>query len=330
MQPYYTLTRTVAGPVHELKGAFEIRRARLTLEGNLHGKDLLYKFQTDFGKGAPSLKDFYFDVRLSGDTWLRAGQWKRPFSRQQITSSGRLETTDRSITDKAFGGGRDIGIALRNDYEKSTPIEWTVGVWNGTGDAAKLIAEADPDTGVVTGGFTNIPSEFKPAFIGRIGLNSDGIKGYSEADLEGGPLRWGAAASFWVETNFDEDDSATDKVELDYIVKAEGFSSTGGLYAMTRQTDLQPLSSQELAFIGFHLQAGYMVKPKIQAVARFALISPRPEDLKGAKQQELTIGAGYYGYGHDAKFQGNLRFLKSGDGKLTDAILFELESNVGF
>lgn len=112
-----------------------MRRMRLVLEGNLHGKNLLYKFQSDFGKGVPSVKDAHVDVRLSGDAWLRFGQWKRPFSRQQINSSGRLEMTDRSITDKAFGAGRDVGIAIRNDYEKSPEIEWTLGVFNGRGEA---------------------------------------------------------------------------------------------------------------------------------------------------------------------------------------------------
>lgn len=329
VQPFYTLARSLgaqpSGRIeHDWAGAFEIRRARLVIEGNLHGKDLLYKFQTDYGKGQPSLKDYHFDVRLSGDTWLRVGQWKRPFSRQQINSSGRLELTGRAITDKAFGAERDIGVALRNDYEKSTPIEWTVGVWNGTGSEPQPLVDGDGDP---TGGIGNIPKQFRPAFIGRIGVNSDGVKGYSEADLEGGPLRWGAAASVWIEADFDEDKQSNDKVELDFIVKANGFSTTGGFYAMTAQSDVQPLSSQELSLVGMHFQAGYMVQPKVQLAARYAVLAPRPD---GLKTHEIAFGGGYYGYGHDAKVQGSVRLLKTGDSKFADAILFELESNVGF
>ncbi|MBK7077951.1 MAG: hypothetical protein IPH44_37370 [Myxococcales bacterium] len=183
VQPYLALTRSKT-PAADWTGAFEVRRARLILEGNLHGDDLRYKIQTDFGKGNPSLKDWYADARLSGSTWVRAGQWKRPFSRQQITSSGKLELGDRAITDKGFGAGRDIGIALHNGYEDSPAIEWIVGVWNGTGDAASFAVDlTDPDDPAVS--VSNVPREFKPAFIGRVGLNSEGIKGYSEADLEG-------------------------------------------------------------------------------------------------------------------------------------------------
>lgn len=327
VQPYLTMSR-VKTPAADWLGAFEIRRARLVFEGNLHGDDLRYKFQTDFGKGNPTLKDYYADVRLgSGALWLRAGQWKRPFSRQQIASSGRLELADRAITDKAFGAGRDLGIALHNGYEDSPDIEWTVGVWNGTGDAATFDITSGPvDEPVVT--VSNVPREFKPVFIGRVGLNSGGIKGYSEADLEGGPLRWAAAASFWAEADFDRNDVSSDKVQLDFVVKAQGFSTTGGLYASTQQVGIHTLSDQELAYLGFHLQAGYLVTPTLQPVARFALLDDRngkPGDVK-----EITIGASYYGWGHDAKVQGDVRFLKTGDGKFTDAILFQLGSNIGF
>ena len=159
VQPYLALTRSKT-PAADWTGAFEVRRARLILEGNLHGDDLRYKIQTDFGKGNPSLKDWYADARLSGSTWVRAGQWKRPFSRQQITSSGKLELGDRAITDKGFGAGRDIGIALHNGYEDSPAIEWIVGVWNGTGDAASFAVDlTDPDDPAVS-----VKPAFRPLF----------------------------------------------------------------------------------------------------------------------------------------------------------------------
>jgi hypothetical protein len=326
VQPYLAMARSKT-PAADWTGAFEVRRARLILEGNLHGDDLRYKIQSDFGKGNPSLKDWYADARLSGSTWIRAGQWKRPFSRQQITSSGKLELADRAITDKGFGAGRDIGVALHNGYEDSPAIEWIVGVWNGTGDAAGFDVDlTDPADPVVS--VTNVPREFKPAFIGRVGLNSEGIKGYSEADLEGGPLRWAAAASFWGEADFDRDDTSNDKVELDFIVKAQGFTGSGAVYAMTRQAGTHVLSDQELAYIGFHLQTGYMIKPTWQGVARFAMIDGRVDGLRDTK--ELTAGASYYGWGHDAKIQGDVTLLKVDDGKFTDAIRFQLGANIGF
>jgi phosphate-selective porin len=80
-------------------GAFSIARLRLTMEGHVHSTRIGYKIQTDFGKGFVTLKDAILDLELVDGVYLRGGQWKRPFSRQQITSSGRLELVDRAITD---------------------------------------------------------------------------------------------------------------------------------------------------------------------------------------------------------------------------------------
>lgn len=330
VQPFYT--GTVNKGDGNDKHAFEVRRGRITLEGNIHTKSLTYKLQSDFGKGFLTLKDFHADVKLTDTVWLRAGQWKRPFSRQQIGSSGRLEITDRAITDKAFGAGRDIGVALHNNYEKSPDLEWALGVFNGTGDGAKFVPTTNDDGEVTGGAFTNVPGKFRPAVVGRIGLNDGGIKGYSEADLEGGSLRWAAAASVWIEGDYDGGNNANQKVELDYIVKASGFSTTGGLYAMTSQTKAQPFSSQELSHVGFHLQAGYMVTPRFQGAARFAMVDAQTkfEDSAVKDQQEISVGGNYFAFGHDAKLAGAVRFIKSGDAKLTDSILLELGANIGF
>ncbi|HVK78325.1 MAG TPA: porin [Kofleriaceae bacterium] len=329
VQPFWTYTR--AEGTSPSKTAFEIRRARLTLEGNIFGKDLLYKLQTDFGKGAVQLRDFHFDVRLRGDTWLRVGQWKRPFSRQHITSSGRLELTDRSIIDKAFDAGRDIGVALRNDYEKSPPIEWTVGVFNGTGIDPRQVGVLDPDTGeVAITNPTDVPGTFQPTVVGRIGVNEGGIKGYSEADLEGGPLRWAAGASVSIDGDLDRRDDARDKLELDYIVKAHGFSSNGGVYAMTRQAGAKPFRDQELGWLGMYAQAGYLVASRWQVAGRYSLVNVHEDGEPDVNQQELDLGVGYLRHGNDAKVQGAIRLLKSTGEDWGDTILIEISSNVGF
>jgi len=231
---------------------FSIARARLTLKGNVFEKNLEYKLQTDFGKGGAVLKDFLVDYRLGGDgPWIRAGQWKRPFSRQQINSSGRLELVDRAITDKAFGSGRDIGVAIHNGYEKSPEFEWVVGVFNGTGDKPWFDGdvEVDPATGegeVTRGKFTNVPKALHPAVVARVGYNANGIKGYSEADLEGGPLRFGVGASALANFDTDGGDDSNIRGELDFAVKAEGFSATGGIYFATAQ-DGEGFADQILA-----------------------------------------------------------------------------------
>src|SRR5688572_7255210 len=97
----------------QLTHRFMVARGRVTLEGKAFGSTG-YKFQTEFGRGFVFLRDYYLDQDFSG-IHVRFGQWKRPYSRQQITSSGNLQLVDRSITDRFSNAGRDIGIAVHNN-----------------------------------------------------------------------------------------------------------------------------------------------------------------------------------------------------------------------
>ena len=291
----------------EEESAFSLSRIRLTLAGHAHSKSIRYKFQTDFGKGQVSLKDFLVDYTISQPVVLRVGQFKRPFSRQQITSSSKQAFIDRAITDKSFGAGRDIGIAFHNNYEKSPQLEWAVGIFNGTGDKGRLSGSVDTATGdIETGSFNNVPGRFNPAFVARIGYNSPGMKGYSEADLEGGPLRFAVAASSLVvfdadKGKFDADDAdnASVAIELDYALKVNGLSTDGAIYLVTAQ-DGSSLSDLGYAGFGAHLQAGYLVNETYLPTIRYALVVPDGSDNN---RHEIMGGLALFAHGHKFKWQ---------------------------
>lgn len=288
VQVRYTLLSApdpdAAGDSRLIGSQFAVQRARLTLGGHAFTDDLGYKFQSDFGKGSVSLKDFYVDYRVAGDVRVRAGQYKRPFSRQQITSSGSQELVDRAITDKYFGAGRDVGVTVHNNYEKSPDIEWAVGLFNGTGENV-------------------VPDKLNPALVARVGYNHGGIKGYTEADLEGGPLRFGVGASVLSELDLDGDDASGIRSELDYVIKMEGFSTTGGVYFATAQ-DGEGFADQASQALGFHVQAGYTVAHTHQVAGRYALIEPQTEGE--GRLQEASIGYSLYRFEHGLKWQTDL------------------------
>lgn len=329
VQPFFNTTVTP----DETVSNFEIRRGRLQLDGNLWGKDFAYRFQADWGKGNLSLKDFFGDYALGHGTWLRFGQFKKPFSRQQITAFFRTEISDRAITDRAFGAGRDLGVSLHNGYEASPRWEWTIGVFNGTSDVPKLEGITVDDAGVVDSSkakFNNVPREFHPIVVARVGHNSGNLRGYSEADLEGGPLRWGVGLSIQAEGDLDRDNKSNQKVQLDYILKINGLSTTGGLYAQTAQ-DGNSVYDQGKSLVGFHVQAGYMVAKHWQLAARYAAVGDTAiGGTQPADQQELALTANFYKHAHDAKFVGAVRLFKNGDAKFTDVVLFELGANLGW
>ncbi len=292
----------------EDESAFTIPRARLTLSGNVFNQNLKYKFQTDFAKGFVGLKDFFADYRLvKGWLHLRAGQWKRPFSRQQINSSSRLELVDRAVTNKAFGAGRDIGFALHNNYEKSPGFEWALGVFNATGDKGSFSGKVDTNTGAVTGKFSNIPDFFGPALVARVGYNHGGIKGYSEGDFAGGGFRFAVAASTVVEFDADEDDDSNIRAELDLVAKVSGFATTAAVYMSTAQ-DGDGFADQSYAAMGAHLQASYMINKTIQPVVRYATLMPEGDDND---IHEIVAGVSAYFWGHKIKWQTDFTMLLS-------------------
>ena len=294
MQFRYTFTsQEGADPVtgdesRDNDSLFAVQRGRLTFGGHAFSEDLDYKLQADFGRGDVVLKDFYVDYRVAGDALVRFGQYKRPFSRQQITSSGNQELVDRAITDGYYRAGRDVGVMVHNSYEKSPEIEWAVGLFNGTGE------------NVVPGRSAGAPDTFNPALVARVGYNRGPVKGYSEADLDGGPLRFGVGASVLGELDGDGDNASSIRTELDYIVKVEGFASTGGIYFATVQ-DGADFPDQTGDALGFHVQAGYTVEKTHQVAGRYALIVPQADDA--GNRQEVALVYSLYVFGHGFKWQ---------------------------
>jgi phosphate-selective porin OprO and OprP len=122
----------------------DIRRARLAIKGNI-SPYFGYGFQADFAS-SPKLLDAYIDCKLSEYFVITAGQFKLPFSYENLTSSNKMEMIDRSQAVEAlvFRGkdvngnqnGRDIGIQIGGTLLKlndRSVIDYRAGLFNGQG-----------------------------------------------------------------------------------------------------------------------------------------------------------------------------------------------------
>ncbi|MFW6160638.1 MAG: porin, partial [Acidobacteriota bacterium] len=120
---------------HKNANAFRARRARLNLNGEvLEGFN--FKLQVDPTQN-PSLIDLHLDLKIANKLRFRAGQFKIPFSLENLTSSGNLDTVNRSLTVEYLcpgrdnkAKGRDIGLSL---ISRLAGIELILGVLNGAG-----------------------------------------------------------------------------------------------------------------------------------------------------------------------------------------------------
>lgn len=256
------------------ESAFSIPRARLKLSGDA-GPRLGYYFQADFGKGQAALKDYFVTYDVSDGVELVAGQHKRPFSRQQLTSSSSLQFSERALTDEAFGAGRDIGLQLRS-VSSDGGLGWAVGLYNGSGE-----------------------TWMSPLAVGRVSYDSANFKGYKEPDLKGGGLRWSLGAGAQSEFDVDADDDSGVAASVDYIIKVNGLSHTSALYVGTAQNGAA-FTDQAYTGMGFHTQAGFAVNGTIEPVVRFGQLAPDGAD----NTQEIGAGLNVYSdRGHDSKLQ---------------------------
>lgn len=298
LQTRFTFMSEDAGPDREADYAVSIPRARLRVDGHAFSPALQYVFQMELGGGFTYLRDYYVDAGLlPGVLHLQVGQFRRPFSRQHLTSSGSQEFVDRAITDRAFGAGRDLGLMLHNDLWGSPTFEWAVGLFNGFGDRPTFSGEVTNGT-ITRGGWSNVPDKFKPMAVVRVGYNYGGIRGYREADLEGGGLRFALGLSGKAAFNAASDDDSFASAEVDYALKYRGFATTGAFYFGTEQTGGR-FADQAYAGLGMHAQAGYVFSRRYQISARYALVAPRWDD----NVHEVLGVLGVYFFGHDVKLQ---------------------------
>lgn len=123
---------------------FDIRRARLDIRGNV-SPYFGYRLQTDFA-GTPKLLDAYAEVKIFDYLNFTIGQAKIPFSMENLASSNKMESIDRSQVVEALvargkdeignQNGRDIGVQVGGSFGKFNNrflFDYKIGVFNGAG-----------------------------------------------------------------------------------------------------------------------------------------------------------------------------------------------------
>ena len=127
------------------RDTFDVRRARLDLRGTA-GAGFDYRLQTEFAGSSAKLLDATVGWRFADSLRLTAGQFKIPFSQENLLSSPKLETINRSQVVEALvarrkhvegnQNGRDIGLMASGTlrlFDQPGWLEYSIGVFNGSG-----------------------------------------------------------------------------------------------------------------------------------------------------------------------------------------------------
>lgn len=137
----------------------EIRDFRLRLDGHLYSPKLSYKIQVSLApkelkhKEEESLniiKDLLVQYQFDKNWSLLFGHTKLPGNRQQLSSSGELQLTDRSINNSKFRLESDLGLHLQYKAMYKEAFSYAITTAISTGKALLNKAHAE-DNYALTG-----------------------------------------------------------------------------------------------------------------------------------------------------------------------------------
>ncbi|MDE6777871.1 MAG: OprO/OprP family phosphate-selective porin [Alistipes sp.] len=129
--------------------SFDIRRVRLDLNGRIYRDMASYRVQIEFA-GSPKIVDAFVRLTPFRQFNVQAGSFKVPFSIENQVAPLSLGAIDYSMVVQNLVGfsdvcgvnatGRDLGVMAYGGFfgrGGSNVVEYRVGVFNGTGFAAK-------------------------------------------------------------------------------------------------------------------------------------------------------------------------------------------------
>lgn len=115
------------------KGRFEIRNARLSVEGKII-PIVRYKAEIDLSdEGSIKMLDAYVRLQPKDRLKFTFGQMRVPFSIDAHRSPHLQYFANRSFIAKQVGNVRDVGVAASWTFGARTPITLEGGVFNGSG-----------------------------------------------------------------------------------------------------------------------------------------------------------------------------------------------------
>jgi phosphate-selective porin len=270
-------------------GSFELRRARLNLRGDISDK-IAYRLQADFVR-SPVLLDAYVDVNHLSWARLRVGQFKVPFSYENLMSSRELLTVERSLPVLTLvpgrdtgNNGRDIGFRAEGSIVRGDgkPLfDYTVGIFNGAGINRR-------DDNHRKDGAVRVVVHAAPG-LQLAGSYYNGETGTAQVDRERAAAEFSFQRGNWT-------------VRGEYLWSRDGSVHARGSYTM----------------------AAYRFRPQWEAVFRFEEIDPR-RLVKHDDTRGYLIGLNWY-VNRYVKWQNNyVIFDETGKRRVNHTLLSQFQ-----
>lgn len=299
------------------KDTWAIQRAKFKIDGHTLNKKLRFEFQLNTAtrsaartvnvcadpactttqsvvqgestSGLPVLEDAYADWVPYDYFGIRVGQFKVPYLRQRLISSGKQQFVDRALSTAFFDLAYDLGLAFHGNMWENG-LNYDVFFMNG--DGANTI---NKNQSMLVGARLEYP------ILGTYERSESDISDSQEASLGVGLSAFYNELGNTIQGGSIAAGTKTGNVTFDVGYKYKGFSLEGAAI-FTRALEIARLSN-----LGFLIQGGYFLIPKKFEVAvkeSVLLLSNAAPN-----QYEHSIGLNYFVVGHGIKVQTDYALL---------------------
>lgn len=279
---------------------FELRRTKFGAEGKAFDK-FEYKFvwATDRSGGVVRLQDAVVKYELADDFNFFMGQFKDPVHHEELVSSGKQLSADRSLVNELLGGGV-------TDRVQGVGMEYKQGQWE---IFAALHDGRNSDNTSFRGTQGGNPSDYGAA--ARVEYVLFGDKKYygdfTALGNTGSMMAIGGGVDF---------SGQQDSNGLAYTVDWQYEFDRVALYAaFLGNNQLGHGDAGDFNDFGGLVQAAYMMSPKMELFGRYGLVSLDDDALDDGDADdihEIVFGTNYYLEGHKAKITADVTFLPNG------------------
>jgi hypothetical protein len=299
--------------------SFSVRRARIEMKGTMYRNWLkyaiTYELSETLGSNDSKIKDVYLRFAKFDGAHLMAGQYKVPFSMQELTSDTRQQFVDRSITN-VFAPARDQGVTVTGTFLEKKRLGYAAGVFNGSGDAIR-----QEDQGLL--------------FVGRVWFDPFGEFELVEGTVDAGErhdchfglaYRTGEVARFTKDDGIFQDPDDQTAVNFEAAWRWNRLAATAEYFVQTNEF-ANPVAAPDLDQEGWHAQIAVAAIPqKLELGLRFAMVDG-DTGASNARSTETRFGVQYYILKYNLKIQADLVRLdfepeaigRSNGGRLPDA-----------
>jgi len=301
-QTRYTSTEEENG---DSSSELEFKRVRFKMGGQLAQDWLTYYTEYDFP--SERLLDLRFTVEVDEALQFRLGQWKIPYNRERVDSSGNQQFTERSIVTNAFTLDRQRGVAVfgRLWAGEAADSWYNLAVCGGNGRGASgvgarplLLARWQWNFLRRDLDFSQSDTGYREKPAGSLALATAGWRGpYTAYSAAGGGELPGFALG-------DDDRYDVSQTLFEAAYQYRGFSFQAEFH-WKQVRDTVANTTTDLA--GGYVQAGYFphalwpaVPKPLELAVRFAQVDPNV-DMPNDREREPTVCANWFFAGHRNK-----------------------------